>query len=345
MGAGSGPAERMEGVALTGGWRVGAKVGPGGSRSVGYEVTGPNGEEAFLKALDIFSAYDTDDSLAAMDEIVSSIRHERDLVDLCSGHRMSRVVRGLAQGQVKLADGEHAVFYMIFERAEGDVRHQLADIGPQESSWRLSVLHEAAVGLQQMHSHGLCHQNVKPAHLLAFGAQGVKLADLSTTSMQGASAPLFDAKAPGDRAYAPPECLYDFEVAEGIEAHRARDMYLYGSLMLFVYVEVTTTTALLLHLPRSWHPGRVGLSFQEALPHLEEAFDRVVEEELVESAMPRGLIQSFRELCAPDPRQRGHPRTRAQRHSSPYSLERYVSRIALELARANRGDGQGRRAA
>ncbi len=338
-----GPATRMEGMNLPGGWTVGKQIGPGGSRSVGYEVTGSDGKPAFLKALDLFRAYQEEDILAAIDEISSSIRHERDLIDLCAEHKMSRVIRGLSHGVVKLDEHELGVWYLIFERADGDVRHELAKIREDGHIWRLRTLHEAAVGLDQMHRRGLCHQNVKPAHLLAFGAQGIKLGDLSTTSMLGAPPPMFDADAPGDPAYAAPECLYGFRLAEDLESHRARDMYLFGSLILFVYAEVTTTTALLMRLPTQWHPSGTA-SFVEALPHLEHALDLVIEEELSGSDCPPLLIESFRELCAPDPRRRGHPRARAERHGSPFSVQRYVSRLALLILREPSGEDKRRAA-
>jgi serine/threonine protein kinase len=319
----------MEGLTLPGGWIVGKRIGSGRSRSVGYSVTGPKGEKAFLKALDFFRAYEAKDTLAAMDEIISSIRHERDLVEMCAKSKMSRVVRGLDHGEIKLAENEHAVWYLIFELAQGDVRHALAKIDPNEQIWRLRTLHEAAVGLTQMHRHNLYHQNLKPSHLLAY-EDGVKIGDLSTTSMHGTPAPLFDTENPGDPAYAPPECLYGFKLEGNIERRRARDMYLFGSLIPFLYMEITTTTALLTHLPGAWHPRETGASFEEVLPYLEDAFDRVAQE-LHESGAPAILIESFRELCRPDPRLRGHPRAHAETHGSSYSLERYVSRLARLL--------------
>jgi len=338
-----GPAERMEGLTLAGGWTVGKQIGSSHSRSARYHVTGPKGERAFLKALDFFRAYEAKDTLAAMDDIISSIRHERDLIEMCGESKMSRIVRGLAYGDIRLEENEHAVWYLIFELAEGDVRHELAKIDPNEQAWRLRTLHQAAVGLTQMHRRGLCHQNVKPSHLLAFGELGVKIGDLSTTSRDGMPAPLFDADSPGDPIYAPPESLYDFRHGQGLE-RRARDMYLFGSLISFVYLEITTTTALLKSLPGPWHPREAGTSFEEALPYLDDAFDVVVQE-LRESAAPPALVEAFRELCSPDPRRRGHPRTHAERHGSRYSLERYVTLLDLELSRT-RGQGiEGCRAA
>jgi serine/threonine protein kinase len=334
----------MKGIQLPGGWVVGDMIGAGRSRSVGYHVTGPAGEKAFLKALDCFRAYEAKDTLAAMDEIISSIRHERDLVKMCAKDRMSRVVRGLDYGEIKLAKNEHAVWYLIFELAQGDVRHELAKIDPDEQVWRLRTLHQAAVGLAQMHRRGLCHQNMKPSHLLAVPEQGVKIGDLSTTSMEGLPVPLFDADNPGDPIYAPPESLYGFRLAGDLEHQRARDMYLFGSLIPFLYLEITTTTALLAHLDGPWHPRETEASFEETLPYLNEAFDGVVQE-LEESEAPAILIASFRELCQPDPRRRGHPRAHAETHGSSYSLERYVSRLALALWHAEGQSGYGRHAA
>lgn len=340
MGRAMGPAARMEGWKLPDGWTVGQRISSSRSRSVGYRVTGPNGEQAFLKALDFFRAYEATDTLAAMDEIISSIRYERDLVQLCGTSKMSRVVKVLDHGEIRLAENEHAVWYLIFELAQGDVRHELAKIGPNEQVWRLRTLHETAVGLAQMHRLNLYHQNLKPSHLLSF-KEGVKIGDLSSTSMHGRPAPLSDTENPGDPAYAPPECLYGFMLPGDLERSRARDMYLFGSLIAFLYLELTTTTALLDHLPGPWHPRETGASFEEVLPHLHEAFDRVVQE-LHESGAPAMLIESFRELCHPDPRRRGHPQAHAETHGNSYSLERYVSRIALILSRMKRRGGERR---
>jgi serine/threonine protein kinase len=347
MGAGAGalgPAARLKGTKLPNDWIVGERIGASRSRSVGYRVKGPGGQQAFLKAFDFFRAYEAQDTLAAIDKIDSSIRHELRIVKMCAQSRMSRVVRGLAQGEIK-AQQDHTVWYQIFEWAEGDVRHELAKIAPNEQVWRLRTLHQTAVGLTQMHRRRIYHLNVKPSHLLEIPGSGIKLGDLSTASRRGTPAPLFDADNPGDPIYAPPEALYGFRPENPVEHQQARDMYLFGSLIAFLYLELTTTTALLMHLPGRWHPCKTGASFGEALPYLDEAFD-LVAEELVDSEAPEALVEIFRELCRPDPRRRGHPRAHAETHGSSYSLERYVSKLALELWRAEgQVDYGGRRAA
>jgi serine/threonine protein kinase len=334
----------MKGAKLPGGWVVGERIGAGRSRSVGYLVTGPNGEKAFLKAFDFSRAYEAKDTLAAIDKIDSSIRHEFGLVEMCAKSKMSRVVRGLAQGKIKLTEQDRAIWYLIFEWAEGDVRHELAKVDPNEQVWRLRTLHQTAVGLTQMHRRRIYHLNVKPSHLLEIPGSGIKLGDLSTASRQGMPAPLFDADNPGDPIYAPPEALYGFRLEEPLAHQQARDMYLFGSLIAFLYLELTTTTALLMYLPEGWHPRKTGASLEEALPYLDEAFDVVVQE-LAESEAPKPLVEIFRELCRPDPRRRGHPRAHAETHGSSYSLERYVSKLARELWRAEGQITYGRRAA
>jgi eukaryotic-like serine/threonine-protein kinase len=333
----------MQGTTLPGNWVVGERIGAGRSRSVGYPVTGPVGEQAFMKAFDFSRAYEAKDTLAAIDKIDSSIHHELGLVEMCAKSQMSRVVRGLAQGKIKI-EQDHTVWYQIFEWAEGDVRHELAKVDPNEQVWRLRTLHQTAVGLTQMHRRRIYHLNVKPSHLLEIPGSGIKLGDLSTASRQGTPAPLFDADNPGDPIYAPPEALYGFRLEDPLEHQQARDMYLFGSLIAFLYLELTTTTALLMHLPSQWHPRKTGASFEEALPYLEEAFDAVVQE-LAESEAPEILVAIFRELCQPDPCRRGHPRAHAETHGSSYSLERYVSKLALELWRAEGQINYGRRAA
>ena len=104
---------------------------------------------------------------------------------------------------------------------------------------------------------------------------------------------------------------------------------------MFLFTGVGTTHALMLeltteHRPRVWRD-----SYEAVLPYVRDAFSRVVTR--LEAELPaefrRELIARFRELCEPDPRLRGHPRTRAALGSS-YSLERYVASFNLVAQRA-----------
>lgn len=101
---------------------------------------------------------------------------------------------------------------------------------------------------------------------------------------------------------------------------------MFGGVILYMFGGGSATCALLTHLPIRHHPGATGAGFEQALPHLVEASDKVADqfEEELGDAQWRGIVDRFRELCEPDPRHRGHPGARG-RHVDPYGLERYVS--------------------
>lgn len=339
-----GPAERLEGQTLPGGWRVLAPIGdPRRSNAVRYHVEGPGGERAFLKAFDFSLAMGASDTPRAIKEIADAFIHNRELVEATG--TMDKIVRGLDSGELLVDGAQLPVMYLVFELADGDMRDKLAITDVADQVWRLRVLHHSAQALRQLHAKYIFHQNVKPSHVLNVG-ENVKIGDLSAASHRGVLAPLVQDLLPGDAAYAAPECLYEFDYDPGSPdlQRQARDMYLYGSLILFLYTHVTTTTALLSALDSGHHPEATSEPYDRVLPHLVEAFDRVAERLELETNAPSELVISYRELCHPDPRRRGHPRARSVRHGSLYSLERYVSRMGALLKRAQYADG-GRRAA
>jgi serine/threonine protein kinase len=341
-----GPAERLEGRTL-GRWRVLERIdGHDGASSVGYRVAGPNGENAYLKAYDFSRAFASDrDFPTAIEEIAGSYRLERDLVARCNESGMSRVVRGLDQGEIQFDDSRLPIMYIVFELAEGDLRHRLQTVEQIDVAARLQMLHHAAVGLRQLHGSGLVHQDIKPANVLTFAEEGAKLGDLAHACEQAGREPALEALRSGDRSYAPPEALYGFAMADIDLGRQARDVYLFGSLILFAFVEVSTTSALLSKLAPAHRPKAGRVLFEEILPYLIEAFDQVVDEFIDEAHPPDLLIASFRELCHPDPRQRGDSKARVARHANPYSLERHITRLNLLHNRARRMVAPARRAA
>ena len=340
-----GSAERLEGRTL-GRWRVLERIdGHDGASSVGYRVAGPDGESAYLKAYDFSRAFASDrDFPAAIEEIARSYRLERDLVTRCNASGMSRVVRGLDQGEVQFDDSRLPVMYIVFELAEGDLRHRLQTVEQVDVAARLQMLHHAAVGLSQLHGRGLVHQDIKPANVLTFADEGAKLGDLAH-ACEHAREPALETVRPGDRSYAPPEALYGFAMGDIDLQRQARDVYLFGSLILFAFVEVSATSALLSKLAPAHRPKASRIPFEEALPYLIEAFDQVVEDFIEEARPPDLLVASFRELCHPDPRRRGDSKARVARHANPYSLQRHITRLNLLHNRARRMVAPTRRAA
>lgn len=329
-----GPATRLQGETLDGGWTVGERLdrfadATGGLCSVGYIVRKEDGTEAYMKALDYQRAIR--EHLSRFSEVMGSMldayNHEKSLNDRCADARLSRVVKSLTAGALAVEHSEIPVNYIIFELAEGDVRQRLGRAG-SSAAWKLRTLHQAAVGLSQLHSRGIIHQDIKPSNVLTFESEGAKIGDLGSAWFNGETAPLLDQAFGGDPDYAPPECLFGFELSDGRAKLLARDMYLLGSLIMFVLSGVDATTALITHLPADVRPQRSSHTFETALPYLREASDAMLDAfaaglEIDEADEVRDLVS---QLCDPDPRTRGD-RYAIGRYANRFWLQRPISKL------------------
>ena len=299
----------------------------------------PTGEEAFLKALDYSRASEMDmPQVDAVKVFVDAFIWERDLVLQCAARRMSNVIVGLAAGEVTIAGHGpfSAVNYIIFERAEEDVRKRLDRVDPFELAWRMRVLHNVANGLRQLHQVGVMHQDLKPSNVLMFDKGSVsKVGDLGRASQRDREADHDGCKIPGDPLYAPPELHYG-DVSENIAVRRqASDLYHLGSLVLFMFTKVGTTAALVSRLDEQFRPGVWSESYRQVLPHVREAFDQVAVDlaKALPPALADDVVNVFRQLCDPDPLLRGNTMARAGT-SVRYSLERYVTHFDRLARRA-----------
>ena len=76
------PAKRLVGLTLQGGWKVIQRLerppgATGGHFSVGYRVQNPSGGEAFLKALSISEALESEDPTHALESLTTAYNFER----------------------------------------------------------------------------------------------------------------------------------------------------------------------------------------------------------------------------------------------------------------------------
>lgn len=341
------PAEDLLGETLDGGWIVDRKVTPGpsatgGNFSVGYTVRHPDRGEAFLKALDFSRALRAPDPTVALQAQTAAYNYEVRVLDKCRDAQMSRVVVSLAKGNHP-GNGVIPVPYLIFERADCDVRGYLDATSGFDSAWALRMLHQVAVGLNQMHGHQIAHQDMKPSNVLMFGGDESKIGDVGRADYQGHAAPHEALEFAGDPQYAPPELLYGQVDPDWEIRRRACDLYHLGSLILFFFADASTTPAIKSKLAAAHHPGAI--DYSTALPFIQNAFSDVaddLENSLVGEARD-DLVLAFRELCDPDPTLRGHPKARASLGSN-YSLGRYISQFNLLARQAEMGMLRGLRA-
>ena len=339
------PAYRLEGLQLDGEWTVGPRVdlgadATGGNFSCCYNVTRRDGAKAFLKALDFSRALAAPDPARAFEALTVAYNFERDLLTMCANRRMDRVVRAVGDGKVNVENRpEMVVQYLIFEFADCDLRKQLALMGNVETAWKLRALHHMATGLMQLHRSDIAHQDLKPSNVLVFGGAESKVSDLGCASLKNASGPRDDREVAGDPGYAPPEILYGFISPEWSFRRIGCDLYLLGSMVVFLFTGLSMTSLICGYVSAGHRWSEWRGTYSDVLPYVRDAFGQAVPTfatQIGDDTLRSSLVEVLRQLCDPDPSQRGHPINRALR-GDPLSLERYVAQFDLLARRAEIG--------
>lgn len=306
--------------------------GTGGNFSVPYIVE-KDGGRAFFKAIDLTRAMNSPDILGSLRFISEAHAFETEILRLCAGASMSRVVVALESGQLRAGPNlQDAAPFLVFELAEGDVRRRVQKkSGEVRLAWWLRAMHHATVGLAQLHSLDIAHQDLKPSNLLSFeGDEVFKLSDLGRCTSPHVAAPHEALPFSGDPKYAPPEILYGYINPQVQERRLRTDLWMLGS-MIFFFVQGLGATQLLFNeldadlkpLPTgTWNGG-----YRPIVPTLQTCFTKMLydlENELPDNHIQKELVKAASELCNPDDSLRGHPLARSGT-GSPQSLERYVS--------------------
>jgi serine/threonine protein kinase len=313
--------------------------GSGGNFSIGYRVK--KGDRiAFLKAIDLSRAMNRPDVISALKEIVDTAAFEKSLCQLCGDRRMDRVVLALASGDVATGPNlQDTVPYIIFELADGDVRRRMRLVNDNvKSAWIFKAAQNAAVGLKQLHSAKVAHQDVKPSNVLHFeGQKAFKIGDVGRAILEGVTVPHSNLGIAGDPAYAPPELLYSYYLPDWQTRRFGCDLFMFGSLIAFFFLGQGFTPLLLQKIEKNYLPQSLGGewtgTYIEALPMVRRAFTDVLDELSIQipGEFRDEVVKSVRELCEPDPALRGHPLTRK---ASQFDLSRYISQFDLLASRA-----------
>lgn len=259
----------------------------GGTFSVGYLATHSDGTLAFVKATDIGLLSGRRDHSGALELIVkasSEQSFERQILDVCRGNNMDRVIHAIDYGEYETDETgvKEFVFFIMFEPAKGDVRSQVNLEKKNNLSWCTQALHNLSVAVQQLHNARIAHNDIKPSNLLIFDDYLQKLADLGRATSDTHMGPWDGLNYAGDLAYAAPEFLYkgvEFPNTSGkisFEVRRASDLYHLGSMGFFLVTGVSLTPSINRFLqPPHWHNNWTG-TFSEVVPYLQSALSNAL---------------------------------------------------------------------
>lgn len=269
--------------------------------------------------------------------LLEEFKHERDLLTLCGENRLDRIVIALDSGEYSEPSSVIFVPYLVFEFCkDGDVRHhpRLRDV---DLAWRLRVFHGVCVGLAQLHSHRIVHEDLKPANVLVFGDDFAKISDLGF-SVRNDNSPRSQEPGPrGDLGFAPPELLYGYFDPDWNIRHKGADLFMLGGFLSFLVADVQLVGLILQKIPPMYHPSTWRGGYQAAMPVVRTAIYDTISE--ITAAVNPKISNEIKEmllwLCDAEPAKRGHPKTAMVSFGDPHSLERIIS-IADRIAKKTR---------
>jgi len=351
----SNPAENLVGLLIVDGWQAVTKIDKpdqgansdlsGGFFSVGYicekdieENKRKKKVKAFLKVIDVQKAIMLYGHLPLMERLrlmSSSFSFECDILELCRNAKLDRIVKVISKGDLPPPDGSmFELPYILFEIADGDVRKIVSRSDKIDDAWRFRVLHDVAVGIQQLHSKDIAHQDLKPSNVLIFDEkkEGAKIGDLGCSTSLARSGVRDGEMIPGDKFYAPPEQAFGIRPEEWIDRCQAADLYHLGTLAAFLFAGLVPINFYLEKLPVEARPplwgGKGRCDYRTALPALQATFSEYVE--TIQNDFPAWARHRLSELivhaCNPDYSSRGDPSSR-RRTGRPIGIETFVSRF------------------
>jgi serine/threonine protein kinase len=326
-------ASRLEGKNV-GKWRVIAKRKKDASDSSGffstcYEVEDENGKKAFLKAYNYQYAFgslamNSADALLTMTE---NFTYERDLLLFCNENRMRRVVTAIDSGEYREPTELLPVPYLVFEIADGSLK-TINFVARPDLSWKLLAFHGALVGLSELHSAHIAHQDIKPSNILVFGQNYSKISDLgSATKLENASNWCQDQHV-GDLRYAPIELLYGYCSSDWRTRRYGADLFMMGGLLSYMVTGANFLSLMIARIPDAMKPLGYGGTFAEVKPYLMNAYYQSLDSVSLDipECIRSELLEVLSELSNPIPEERGNA-PRLKGGITRYSLISYISKI------------------
>jgi serine/threonine protein kinase len=333
-------AHNMLDITLKSGWHVKKKPDrdpnqSGSNFSVGYIVE-KDGDTCFMKAFDFAgflsvavpkSGSGDIDAIDVMNDMTNAFIYERDLSKHCKDKHVTKVSFVKESGQEFIQGFSIPIVpYLIFELAEGDVRKTLHFSAELDYAWRFKSLHDIAVGLKQLHTIDVSHQDLKPSNILVFNTES-RLGDLGRSICKDLDGPYSKRAFTGDFTYAPPEIWYRYYERDWNKRVFATDCYMLGSLVVFYFTGISMSALLRKHIPDNFSWERWRGAFEELVPYLENGFTCALTEfeaNITRPDLKTELKLLVQYLCNPFPEKRGHPRN-VLSNGNNYNMERFVT--------------------
>jgi serine/threonine protein kinase len=325
-------ASRLIGKQL-GNWKVTEKRMKDASDNSGffstcYTVEGSDGGKAFLKAYNYQYAFQARTGSAdVLRFMTENYTYERDLLKFCNEMGMKRVVTAVDSGEYYEENETLSVPYLIFEIAHGSLK-TIDYLEHPDLEWKLKAFHGALVGLSQLHSKKVVHQDIKPSNILVFGEDYSKISDLGSATQKDKCSNWDKPHHVGDMRYAPIELLYSYCSMDWNARKYGADLYMMGGILAFMLSGVNILAAILSKLPISLRPDKYTGSWQDIVPVLIDANYQALAD-LKQDIPPEiadEMMDVLNELLNPIPEDRGnHPQVRER--VGQYSLIRYIAKI------------------
>lgn len=337
------PAATLTGQTLPSGWKLVQQLStlPNGSGSnfcVGY-VAERDGRKAFVKAIDFVKALNAMDPIAELAQLTSLATFEREAMELCEAQNLTRLIRLLSFEYVNLDPTRNPlnqVYCLIMEIGAGDLRKQLSHVGVFSCSAVFGILADVALGMSQLHRHGVAHQDIKPSNVISMTDLSVtkdalfKVGDLGRVVRKDRTGPYDGMPWPGDGHYAPPERWYGLVPTQWTDARESSDAYMLGSLVFFLLTGTPLQPLLSNRLTPVMMPGAWSGGYTEPLILVLRSLQLNIISDVLVPSVPQSLtdplVAVVKDLIDPDPVKRGDRRARAQ-VGNPVGLDRFVPRF------------------
>lgn len=340
------------GQVLDGGWvveapRPRAKDATGSYHCFPFTAKHPDGRRAFVKVLDPIpdSNLADEEQLPDLQRRLAFFNYEHKLLQKCLTKKIRRVVEVLGRGSLKLPGFPIAVHYLMFELAERDLREHATLNHTLNVALNLQILHQTSLALEALHFNKIAHNDIKPSNVLLFSELVTKLGDLGHAHDKGAPRPDSDDLIAGDPGHAPLEHLYGYRLVEWNARRLSTDLYLLGSLVVFMFTNTSMTAQIGGQLLPQHHWEAWPGNYADALPYVRDAWDAVLEDlaASLDEEIRDELVTITRRLTNPEPEKRGHPRNLAG-NGPAFGARRFSSRFEVLASRAEQRIRSGKAA-